>query len=129
MNLNQLTVPSRNLPVAVAFYQRLGLHLIVDAQPRYARFECPEGDATFSLHHAEELPVGSGIWIYFECADLDERVCQLQAAGLMFDELPTDQPWLWREARLTDPDGHQLILYHAGKNRKNPPWRVTGAGN
>ncbi|MCR5889914.1 VOC family protein [Hymenobacter sp. J193] len=129
MNLNQLTVPSHNLSVAVAFYQRLGLRLIVDAQPRYARFECPGGDATFSLHHAEELPTGHGIWIYFECADLDERVSQLQAAGLTFDALPTDQPWLWREARLKDPDGNPLILYYAGKNRKNPPWRVTEAKN
>ncbi|QIX59950.1 VOC family protein [Hymenobacter sp. BT18] len=129
MNLNQLTVPSRNLPAAVAFYQRLGLRLIVDALPRDARFECPEGDATFSLHQVEELPRGNGIWVYFECPNLDERVQQLQAAGLTFEELPTDQPWLWREARLKDPDGNQLMLYHAGENRKNPPWRVEGIIN
>ncbi|TYZ06662.1 VOC family protein [Hymenobacter lutimineralis] len=129
MNLNQLTVPSRNLPAAVAFYQRLGLRLIVDALPRYARFECPEGDATFSLHQVEELPRGNGIWVYFECANLDEQVQLLRAAGVEFETLPTDQNWLWREARLQDPDGHQLIFYHAGENRKNPPWRVEGIIN
>ena len=39
--------------------------------------------------------------------------------------LPTDQPWLWREAYLNDPDGNPLCLYHAGENRLNPPWRLT----
>jgi hypothetical protein len=33
-------------------------------------------------------------------------------------------PWLWREARLRDPDGHRVCLYRAGQNRKNPPWRL-----
>ncbi|MEM7380928.1 MAG: VOC family protein, partial [Bacteroidota bacterium] len=41
------------------------------------------------------------------------------------EELPRDQSWLWREARLKDPDGNTLILYHAGENRKNPPWRIN----
>ncbi|SED09069.1 hypothetical protein SAMN04489761_4242 [Tenacibaculum sp. MAR_2009_124] len=31
MNLNQVTLPSVNLLKAVAFYKKLGLHLIVDA--------------------------------------------------------------------------------------------------
>ena len=62
--------------------------------------------------------------VYFECEDLDTHVANLQQKGIEFDELPTDKPWLWREARLKDPDGNQLILYHAGENRKNPPWRL-----
>jgi len=28
------------------------------------------------------------------------------------------------EARLRDPDGHQVRLYDAGVNRLNPPWRI-----
>ena len=32
--------------------------------------------------------------------------------------------YLWREARLRDPDGHQIRLYDAGVNRLNPPWRI-----
>jgi len=23
-----------------------------------------------------------------------------------------------------DPDGNQLVLYYAGKNRKDPPWKI-----
>ncbi len=62
--------------------------------------------------------------VYFECDDLDGTVARLQADGLVFDSAPADQPWLWREARLTDPDGNPLCLFHAGQNRIDPPWRV-----
>lgn len=47
MNLNQVTVPSLNVEKAVNFYQKLGLELIVKALPNYARFACPDGNATF----------------------------------------------------------------------------------
>ncbi len=124
MNLNQITIPSTDVPKAVEFYQQLGLTLIVDSSPRYVRFECPNGAATLSIHQAEELPKGEGIWVYFECENLDEQVEILQKNGLTFEELPNDKPWLWREARLKDPDKHQLILFYAGDNRKNPPWRI-----
>lgn len=127
MNLNQVTVPSLDLAQAVPFYQQLGLRLIVDARPHYARFECPTGEATFSLHRVEERPTGDGIYVYFEIADLDAYVQRLiDEEGIPFDELPADRSWRWREARLRDPDGNRLILYFAGKYRKYPPWRVEG---
>jgi hypothetical protein len=44
--------------------------------------------------------------------------------GIIFESVPTDQSWLWREARLRDLDGNQIILYHGGTNRLNPPWRI-----
>lgn len=125
MNLNQITIPSLNLNTSVAFYQTLGLKLIVKALPHYARFECPDGDASFSIHLVEKLPQGAGIYVYFECDSLDSYVESLQKKEVVFDELPTDKRWLWREARLKDPDGNQLILYHAGENRLNPPWRIA----
>ena len=124
MNLNQITIPSLDVEKATEFYQILGLHLIVNALPRYVRFECPDGDSTFSIHEVEEMPTGDGITIYFEENNLDEIVSQLQAKGIIFTELPEDKPWLWREAHLNDPDGNKIILFKAGDNRKNPPWRV-----
>ncbi len=127
MNLNQVTVPSRNVERSIAFYQSLGLRLIVKALPHYARFELPEGEATFSLHLVEELPKGDGVYVYFESDRLDDWVGDLRKQGIVFDELPEDRRWLWREARLQDPDGNRLILYHAGENRKNPPWRISNS--
>ena len=127
MNLNQVTVPVTNVEHAIVFYEKLGLKLIVKALPHYARFECPDGNTTFSLHQVEEMPTGAGAWIYFERGDLDEYVQQLAVRGIHFEELPTDKPWLWREARLKDPDGNQLIIYYAGVNRKDPPWKLKEA--
>ena len=124
MNLNQVTVPSVNVARSIAFYEQLGLQLIVRALPHYARFECPDGTATFSVHLTEQSPTDPGVYVYFECADLDAYVTQLRQSGVVFDELPADRSWLWREARLRDPDGNRLILYYAGDNRKNPPWRL-----
>ncbi|MEL7270577.1 MAG: VOC family protein [Bacteroidota bacterium] len=124
MDLNQITIPTVNLKIAVAFYKKLGLELIVLAEPRYARFECPNGASTFSIHTVDELPSRNGIILYFECEDLDSKVTELKAKGIRFEEDPKDQSWLWREALLKDPDGNVIKLYHAGENRKNPPWRI-----
>lgn len=123
MNLNQITVPTLDIEKAITFYQSIGLHLIVKS-PHYARFECEEGEATFSVHKVENLPQGEGITVYFERTDLDIYVALLQEKGIIFEELPTDKSWLWREARLKDPDRNQLILYVAGENRKKPSWRI-----
>ncbi|MBU2951576.1 VOC family protein [Tamlana agarivorans] len=124
MNLNQVTIPSLNVEKSVAFYKNLGLNLIVFTHSKYARFACPQGDATFSIHEVEILPKGPGVTVYFEEASLDEYVKKLQKKGLVFNQLPTDMPWLWREAHINDPDGNRIILYFAGKNRKDPPWKL-----
>ncbi|WP_196893966.1 VOC family protein [Aureivirga marina] len=125
MNLNQITVPSLDLEKSIPFYEKLGLKLIVKALPHYVRFECLDGNSTFSIHQTEKLPSGEGIMIYFECENLDEKVEELIKLGIQFDEMPNDKNWLWREARLKDLDGNQLILYFAGENRLNPPWRIN----
>ena len=124
MNLNQVTVPAVDVAASVEFYKRLGLRLIVDSVPRYARFECPDGESTFSIHRVVETPDTSGLTIYFECDDLDEFVGRLRAEGVKFESGPKDQRWLWREARLKDPAGNEICLFHGGENRRNPPWRL-----
>lgn len=78
MNLNQVTLPSINIEMSVKFYKKMGFNLIVDASPRYVRFEVPDGEATFSIHQVKELPKGEGITIYFEDDNLDELVKDLQ---------------------------------------------------
>jgi catechol 2,3-dioxygenase-like lactoylglutathione lyase family enzyme len=124
MNLNQVTIPSTDVSASAEFYRRLGLRQIVETSPDYARFECPEGEATFSIHRVERVANGSGVVVYFECAELEGVVEKLKAAGVRFDSDPQDQRWLWREAYLHDPDGNVICLYHAGPNRRHPPWRI-----
>jgi predicted enzyme related to lactoylglutathione lyase len=125
MDLNQVTLPSRDVARTAAFYRTLGLLQIVEDLPKYARFELPSGSATLSLELTDRPLSPSGVVVYFECAGLDARVAKLRAIGIEIDG-PKDEPWLWREARLSDPDGNVLCLYHAGENRKNPTWRLSG---
>ncbi|MFN2332951.1 MAG: VOC family protein [Wenzhouxiangellaceae bacterium] len=180
--MNQVTLPVRNMDNATAYYRKLGFIQIVDT-PHYARFECPEGDSTFSLslrvratitshfriplarrlrlllgreilnvgpatpavslgrrNHIQrttgranwevivartlsEVEFSNGAIIYFESDRLDEWVAELAAIGIEFDQMPTNMRYLWREAVLHDPSGNKIKLYHAGENRRNPPWR------
>eukprot|EP01035_Chromulina_nebulosa_P059709 gene59709-biopygen43111 len=122
LNLNQVTVTMPDLDAGWRFYCALGLVPIVDARPDYVRFACPDGHSTFSLHKGEDG--GGGTTVYFECDDVDGVFAQLTAAGIAFSSPPTDQRWLWREAELFDPGGNRLLLYFAGQNRLNPPWRI-----
>lgn len=124
MNLNQVTLPVTDFDESVGFYRAMGFELIVHSPPRYARFMCPEGDSTFSLHAADRSSAGTGVVVYFECADLVARVERVRAAGIELAQPPTDQSWGWREARLSDPSGNELCLFAGGEFRKNPPWRV-----
>ncbi|PYS87704.1 MAG: glyoxalase/bleomycin resistance/extradiol dioxygenase family protein [Acidobacteria bacterium] len=124
MNLNQVTIYTDKPLETVEFFQKLGLLLIVDSLPRYARLECPDGDATLSIQTADSVTSMNNIVLYFECERLDEEVARLKSLGLIFEEDPTDREWLWRQAYLVDPNGNRICLFRAGENRKNPPWRV-----
>ena len=127
MQLNQITLSVSDIARSIVFYAGFGLELIVRAEPRYARFLCP-GGSTLSLHTAPPPIATGGVLVYFECEDLDGRVAALARAGYVFEAPPRDQPWLWREAYLRDPDGHPLCLFHAGENRITPPWRLPVRG-
>lgn len=124
MRLNQITAAAYELAPSIAFYETLGLKLIVKSD-RYARFELPKGEATFSLHLVEgAIPRANAPQLYFEVHDVDFEVERLKRAGLAFETEPTDQRWLWRDAWLRDPAGNHLCIYHAGENRRFPPWRI-----
>ena len=123
LRLNQVTVTGTNYERSVDFYKRLGFRQIVDNPPDYARFEMP-GGVTFSVQIDPEEKIIATTAIYLECDDLDDRVEQLARSGIPFEHGPRNQPWLWREARLRDPDGNIIFLYKAGEARRFPPWRM-----
>jgi hydroxymethylpyrimidine/phosphomethylpyrimidine kinase len=122
--LNQVTVTGTNYERSVDFYSRLGLRLIVDSPDTgYARFETA-GGVTFSVQIDPDEKIMATTAIYLECDDLDERVEKLARSGIAFEHGPRNQPWMWREARLRDPDGNIIFFYKAGENRRFPPWRM-----
>lgn len=124
MRMNQVTVSARDLAASIAFYRTLGLRLIVRSD-QYARFECPGGGSTFSLHLDPDAKGVAETTIYFENDDLDTTVTELKTKGIRFDADPVDQRWLWREAYLRDPAGNRICLYRAGEIRRFPPWRIN----
>jgi catechol 2,3-dioxygenase-like lactoylglutathione lyase family enzyme len=122
VNLNQVTLPASDMDQTTEFYRKMGFLQIVDT-PHYARFECTEGESTFSIS-LDSSGVKNPSVIYFEHENLDELVSTLKQRGIVFDQDPTDMSYLWREAVLHDPAGNKIKLYWAGENRLNPPWRV-----
>jgi catechol 2,3-dioxygenase-like lactoylglutathione lyase family enzyme len=122
VNLNQVTLPVKDMARATEFYRTMGFLQIVES-PYYARFECTEGESTFSLS-LDSSDVENTSVIYFEHEDLDGLVKSLKEKGLVFDQDPTHMRYLWREAILHDPSGNKIKLYWAGENRLNPPWRL-----
>jgi hydroxymethylpyrimidine/phosphomethylpyrimidine kinase len=120
--LNQITLPASDYAGSVAFYKQMGLTQIVDSPDNgYARFEAANG-VTLSIHVGDGA-VG-GATAYLESGALDAWVAYLARRGVRFDQMPKDEEWGWREARLADPAGNHLCLYQAGEYRRFPPWRI-----
>jgi catechol 2,3-dioxygenase-like lactoylglutathione lyase family enzyme len=127
MRFNHVTIIVTDLERSKAFYGALGLTQLVDAPPRYARFTFPDGDATLSLEvTADARAVAPPLaQLFFECPDVDATVAELKSRGLTFAREPEDMFYGWREARLSDPDGHDVRLYQDLEDfRLNPPWKI-----
>ena len=120
---NHITLPMIDFAATRAFYDLLGFTRIVDAEPRYARYES-RGGSTLSVEAAHELD--DKPLLFLECDDLDAAVARLRVAGHAVGD-PVTEPWAWREARLADPSGNALCLYEAGEMRRFPPWRLPNA--
>lgn len=115
--LNQITLPGGDAAASRRFYETLGLRSIVTTDDgHYTRFEAICG-TTLSIEQ------GARPTIFLEHEALDAEVARLQECGMMFDALPADKSWRWREARLTDPAGNAVCLFQAGEDRRFPPWR------
>ena len=128
MFLSHITLLVSDIPRSKAFYGALGLELIVDAA-QYCRFRANldgQGSQTLSISHSSD-PIGASCHVGFEFTSpeaLDAYAAVLQSRGLALSQHPQDRSWLWREASLHDPDGHEILLFYAGDNKLNPPWRV-----
>ncbi len=130
MRLSHVSLLVRDLEVSKAFYLRFGFRLVVD-QPAYCRFyarieDWDEGDETLSLvaSDAPSMPAAR-VGLEFPSPDaLDAFVAALPTRGVTVAEGPVDRDWLWRDARVFDPDGHELMLFFAGRNKLDPPFRL-----
>jgi catechol 2,3-dioxygenase-like lactoylglutathione lyase family enzyme len=127
MRFNHVTIIVSDFERSRAFYRALGLTQLVDAPPRYARFTFPDGDETLSIEVDAGVSGTPGTaQLFFQCDDLDARYAALKDEGFAFYQEPTDMFYGWREARLRDPDGHDIRLYReiVPNQRLDPPWRI-----
>jgi len=125
---NQITLGAIDFASSVLYYQNLGLTLIVDSAPRYARFEFPvladgHDPATLSLHGVKEGWTPPADWplIYFE---VDDLAAFLEDKKLTPINPPEMKSYLWEEADIMDPSGNRTRIYKAGSARRFPPWRI-----
>lgn len=124
MRLSHVTLQVSDIARSRAFYLGLGFKPIV-LEDHYCRF-LTSGDATVSIERHEGV-INSGVEIGIEfetAAALDSYVVGLAANTNQFAHPLKDQSWLWREARVRDPDGHTLLLFFAGEAKLDPPWKV-----
>ena len=127
LRLNQVTLGATDMAKSAAFYQNLGLRLIVDSAPRYVRFEFPvcgdQAPATLSLHgvDADWTAQDDGPLIYFEVDDVQAFITDKSLTPIA---PPKMQSYLWEEADILDPARNRIRIYCAGENRRFPPWRV-----
>lgn len=120
VRLNQVTVGASDIVESETFYREFRLELIV-RNDHYLRFVCPDGGSTFSVDLVNVVDHDEQVTVYFEVDDVDAEYDRLGHNGLEFEHPPADMPWLWRGARLRDPDGHRLCIFDAGDNRVHPP--------
>jgi len=127
IKLNQVTLGAKDMVASVAFYEKLGLTVIVDSAPRYVRFEFPRSDNgepdTLSLHAVDDdwRVLDDGALIYLE---VDDVAGFLEAADIEPITKPELKSYLWTEADIVDPSGNRIRIFNAGENRRFPPWRV-----
>ena len=122
MRLNHVTLPADDYAASCAFYTALGLAQIVAAPPRYARFEL-DGDSTLSIEVVAGHRAGDAE-IFLHCDDVDGDHAAAVARGVVLDYPPRDEDYLWRCTATRDPAGNRIILFHAGRNQRFPPWRI-----
>ena len=127
--LNQVTVTGTDYARSVDFYRALGLRQIVDSPENgYARFETA-GGVTLSVQIDPEERSSRRRRSISSATISTSAWSSLPAAASPFEHGPRNQPWMWREARLRDPDGNIIFFYKAGEHRRFPPWRMDRIHN
>lgn len=96
---------------AVSFYQdQLGFELL-SHEPDYGYASFQAGPISLGLASTDDPSlVGRHTGIGVMVEDIDESYAALNAAGVEFEMVPTQQPWGGTLALFKDPDGNVLYL-------------------
>ena len=98
-------------PKATADWYVARLGLKFDEQDdRFVRLADDRGQPCVAFHIGAPVARPDHVQLHFEVDNVDASYESLQKAGVTFVEPPTDKPWGWRVATVTDPAGHTVEL-------------------
>ena len=122
--LNQVTVTGTNYERSVEFYGRLGLKQIVDSPERVMHVSRPQAASPSQSRSIRKRRSSRRLQSISNVTISTNAWSSSPEAASPSSTAPRNQPWMWREARLRDPDGNIIFFYKAGENRRFPPWRM-----
>jgi catechol 2,3-dioxygenase-like lactoylglutathione lyase family enzyme len=107
--ISAVTLVTRDMDAAVAFYTGLGFRLLYGGG-RADFTSMRAGPGFLNLQRVPEWRPPASVWgrVIFYVDDVDALYERALAAGLRPDAPPTDAPWNERFFHIRDPDGHEL---------------------
>lgn len=78
-----------------------------------SRFSLLRGDggAAIGFHVGEPVGRPQCVQFHIQVDDVNDTVRRLAAAGVEFDEVPSDKPWGVRSSSCADPAGHSVEFF------------------
>ena len=107
-SISAITLATRDMSRAVAFYETLGFELVYGGPGEV--FSSLRAGVGFVNLTGECLDGGWSWWgrVIFHVTDVDAVYATVLAAGFTPDTKPQDAEWGERYFHITDPDGHEL---------------------
>ena len=107
--ISAVTLATADMAASVAFYERLGFHLLYGgSNSLFTTFRAGGGYLNLQADKAWMPP--EAIWgrVIFHVDDVDAMYELALTAGLTPSAPPADAPWRERFFHIRDPDGHEL---------------------
>ena len=106
-SISALTLATRDMARAVAFYESLGLEIVHGgAASPFTSLRAGSGYVNLTLETEREWSWWGRAIFYVR--DVDAMYRRAMDAGFEADTMPRDAEWGERYFHITDPDGHEL---------------------
>lgn len=107
-SINAITLATRDMPSAVTFYNKLGLHMVYGGQHSdFTTFKAGSGFINLFRSDNESVCTNWGR-VILHVVDVDALYETAINAGLEPAFAPEDAPWGERYFHIRDADGHEL---------------------
>ena len=107
-SISAITLSTRDMPRAVAFYEHLGFELLYGgAEAQFLSFRAGSGYLNLTVEQRAGGPAWWGRAIFY-VDDVDAHHARAVAAGFAVEAPPRDAEWGERYYHIVDPDGHEL---------------------